>query len=124
MGVNLIMFYVVNHLLEWGWLPFLTTDFERVVGTINFSLAATIVMNAVWIGYDAEWFRAFGQIGLNLIAGVVAIRTYQVFPFDFSAYAFAWAPVARFSIVIAMVGIALGTAAELVKLVRGVLRTL
>lgn len=70
------------------------------------------------MGYDADWFRSVGQIGLDLMALMVAIRTYQVFPFDFSAYEVAWALVARFVIIIGVVGIALGTVAELTKLLR------
>jgi hypothetical protein len=123
-AVNLVMLYIVNNLLEWGWVPFLTAEFERLVGFINFSLAATIVTNLAWFGYDAEWFRSLAQICLNLITGVVAVRTYQVFPFDFSNYEFAWGPIARFVIIIGLVGIAIGTVVELVKLVRSGVRAL
>jgi hypothetical protein len=49
---------------------------------------------------------------------LVAIRTYQVFPFDFSAYQFDWERLARFVIVLSMVAIGIGIVVEAVKLVR------
>jgi hypothetical protein len=115
--VNLVMLFVINNLLEWDWFRFLTTDFGPMLWLINVSLVATVLINLVWLGYDPVWFRSLSQIGLNLISAVVTIRMYQVFPFDFSAYEFNWAPVARLAIILTMVGLALGTITELVKLV-------
>jgi hypothetical protein len=123
-AVNLIILFITNHLLEWGWIPFLTADFERILGLINLSVATTIAVNVVWMGYDAEWFKSLAQIGLNLIAGVVAIRTYQVFPFDFSTYEFDWVPIARLLIIVGILGIALATVSELVKLARSAVQAL
>lgn len=123
-AVNLIMLYVANHVMEWGWPPFLTPDFERILWPVNLSFGASIVMNAFWVAYDAQWFRSFGQIGLNLIAGVAALRTYQVFPFEFSPYSIAWAPIVRFLLVLGIVGIAVGTVVEVVKLIRSGLQAL
>jgi hypothetical protein len=50
----------------------------------------------------------------------VAIMTFQVFPFDFTGYEFNWEPLARFVIVLTMVGVGLAIATEVGKLVRGV----
>ena len=41
-GVNLILLYVVNNLLEWEWPSFLTEDFERVVGIVSFSIIVLV----------------------------------------------------------------------------------
>jgi hypothetical protein len=46
------------------------------------------------------------------------LRTWQVFPFDFSAYAFDWTWVARVLIVIAAVGSGIAVVANLIGLVR------
>jgi hypothetical protein len=119
--VNLVLLLVINNLLEWDWFRFLTADFGPMLWLINVSLVATVLINLVWLGYDPVWFRSLSQIGLNLISAVVTIRMYQVFPFDFSTYEFNWTPIARFVIILTMVGLALGTITELVKLVpRGV----
>jgi hypothetical protein len=124
MVINVIMLYVANNLLVWDLLPFLTTDFGRVLWLIDVSLIATILVNLVWIGYDVDWFKALCQIGLNLISAVVSIRMYQVFPFDFSDYEFGWAPIARIVIILTIVGLALGTIAELVKVAKSGFRPL
>ena len=87
-AVNVLMLYVVNNLLAWDILPFLTDDFGRVLWLIDISLLATIMVNLVYVAYDQAWFRSLGQIGLNLISLAVAIRMYQVFPFDFSGSTF------------------------------------
>jgi hypothetical protein len=115
--VNLIILYVINNLLEWDWFRFLTDEFGPMLWLINISLAATILANLVWLGYDPAWFRSVGQIGLNLISAVVTIRMYQVFPFDFSTHQFDWAPIVRIVIILTMVGLALGTITELFKLI-------
>jgi hypothetical protein len=48
----------------------------------------------------------------------VAIRTFQVFPFDFSGYQFNWEPLARFVIVLTMVAVGISIVVETAKLVR------
>lgn len=115
--VNLIILYVINNLPGWDWLRFLTDDFRGLLWLINISLVATVLVNLFWLGYDAAWFRSLSQVCLNLISAMVTVRLYQVFPFDFSTYEFNWAPLARLVMIITMVGLALGTIAELVKLV-------
>jgi hypothetical protein len=55
---------------------------------------------------------------------LVAIRMFQVFPFDFSAYEFDWERVARFVMVLGMIGIGIGIVVETVKLARSFLPTL
>jgi len=122
--MNLVFLYVANNLLAWDLLSFLTAAFGSVVWLINLSLAATILANVVWLGYDAPWFKSLSQIGVNLISAVVSIRMYQVFPFDFSQSQFDWAPITRLVIILTFVGVALATIAELTKLVRLALRRL
>jgi hypothetical protein len=115
--VNLVLLLVINNLLAWDWFRFLTADIGPMLWLINVSLVATVLINLVWLGYYPVWFRSLSQIGLNLISAVVTIRMYQVFPFDFSTYEFNWAPIARLLIILALVGLALGTITDLVKLV-------
>jgi hypothetical protein len=116
--VNLVMIYVVNHLLEWGLLPFLTEEFTRVLWLINLSLGAGILVNLAWLSYDPDWFGAVGRIGLNAISLVVSLRMYQVFPFDFSPYALGWGTVARVVLILTMVAVAMAMVVELGRLIR------
>jgi hypothetical protein len=117
-AVNLAMLWVLNNLVAWGVVPFLTAEFGQVRWLIALSLAATILLNASWLAYDAIWYRSLGQICLNILSAVVAVTMYRVFPFDFSAYEFDWEPVARAVIVLTVVGLTFGSVAELVKLAR------
>jgi hypothetical protein len=117
--INVVMLVIVNNILEWGWLPFLTADFGQLIWLIDVSLLATIAVNAIYLVYDAPWFKSVCQIGLGGITIAVAVRTYQVFPFDFSASQFNWEPLARFVIVLAVIGTVIGMIVEMVKLARG-----
>lgn len=121
--VNAVLLVVVNNLLEWDLLSFLTEDFELLLPLISISLAASIVANAIYLWYDAPWFKSVSQIVLGAIGLAVTIRTYQVFPFDFSAYSFNWSALTRVVLVIAMIGISVGIIAELAKLARNAERS-
>jgi hypothetical protein len=118
--VNAAMLVTANNILEWGWAPFLTDDFSQILWLLDISFVAAIVVNAIYLGYDPAWFKSVSQIGLGGISMAVAIVTFQVFPFDFTGYEFNWEPLARFVIVLTMVGVGLAIATEVGKLVRGV----
>lgn len=116
--VNLVLLWITNQLLDWGWPAFLTDDFEDLLPWVNASFLATIGVNLIWVWRDPAWFRHLGEAATNLISLVVAWRTWQIFPFDFSGYSFDWELVARILIVVGMVGAAIGTVVELVRLAR------
>jgi hypothetical protein len=110
-GVNLVLLYVVNNLLEWGVPEFLTDDFERVLPIMNFSIVANIVVNIVYLFFDPTWFKSITQIVLSVIGLIVVIRLYRVFPFDYTAYEFyefEWEVVTRVVLVLIMIGISIG----------------
>lgn len=116
-AVNLGILWVAQHLLEWGWPAFLTDSFDELLPIVTLSLAASVVVNLLWAWRDPAWFRHVGQIGLNLIGLAVAVRTWQVYPFDFTDYAGVWEPFTKVLIVLSIVGMAVATAVELVRLV-------
>ena len=117
-AVNLGLLAVVNNILEWDVVPFLTSDFSRLVGFISVSLALTIVANVIYLAYDPPWFKSLAQIGLTLVSLAVTIRIYQVFPFDFSSYSIAWSQMTRWILIIAMAGTCIGMLVEAGKLLR------
>jgi hypothetical protein len=80
--VSAIMLYASHHLLEWG-VPFLTPAFADVLWAIDLSLGATIVANALFIAYDAAWFKHLTKTALHIFALVFAYTLYRVFPFAF-----------------------------------------
>ncbi|NMM24157.1 MAG: hypothetical protein HHJ11_11775 [Phycicoccus sp.] len=113
--VNVIMLILVNATPGWRVLPFLTEDFVSLLWLVNLSILASIMVNVAHLAYDAAWFKSVGQIGLTAIGLVAAIRTWQVFPFDFSPYG-PWETVTRLMLAIAIFGSVVGIVAELVRL--------
>lgn len=117
-AVNLGLLVLVNNLLLWNLVPWLTDDFERLLPLLNVSITASVVANLIYMAYDAPWFTSLTQIGLSVIALAVAIRTQQVFPFDLSTYAFDWEPLVRVVLVVVMVALGVAILVETVKFVR------
>jgi hypothetical protein len=117
--INVAMLIVVQQILGWGWLPFLTHEFAEVVPWISMSLIASIVANLVCQFNDTTTVKSTGQILVNLISIFVTLQMLLVFPFDFSAYTFSWEIVVRVVLVLAMVGAGIGALTELIKLVSG-----
>ena len=115
-GINLVMFFVVQNILEWGWLPFLTEEFAEVVPWISFSLIVSIAANLVYQVDDSPTVKSLGQIVVNLISIQVTFVMLTVFPFDFSASQFDWEPVTRLVLILAIVGAGVGAIVEGVKL--------
>lgn len=115
--VNAALIYLLNHLLEWNLLPFLTNDFVSVRGLIRLSLFVAIVINVVFLAFDPSWFRSVGRIVLSGFSLAVSILMYQKFPFDFAPYNFDWSLIVRVLIILAIGGSAVAILAELVRLV-------
>ncbi len=117
--INAAMLVVVNSILDWDVLPFLTQDFTRVLPLLNVSLAATIVANVAFLLFDPDWFVSLCRMVLNAVGIAVGGLFLTVFPFDFSAYpGFDWALLAKVMIILGIVGTSIGLIAETVKLVR------
>ncbi len=117
-GVSLVFIYVVWNLEEWGIFPFLTDEFGEVVPWIIFSLAASIAALLAYIAFEGPRVRWIGEISTNLVTIAVAWKMLAVFPFDFSAYDFPWETVARAVLILAIVGAAIGTIADIWRLAR------
>ena len=116
--MNAVGLWVTRRLLEWGWPRFLTDDFEQLLPILTVSFVAGMVVNALFVVADPPRFKALCNVVTSVISLVVAVRTWQVFPFDFSSYAFDWTWVARVLIVIAAVGSGIAVVANLIGLVR------
>ena len=116
--INAALLVLVNNVLVWDWFVWLTDDFEQVLPLLSLSLAASILVNVVYLFYDRAWFKSASQILVSVIGLGVAVRTLRVFPFDFSAYEFNWAAVARVVLILGVVGITVGIISEVVKLVK------
>lgn len=114
--VNVVMLVIVQNILEWGWAPFLTDEFAQVVPWISLSLVVSIVANLIYQFNDTRVVKSTGQILTNLISILVTYQILMVFPFDFSASQFNWAPIVRIVLILALVGAGIGVLTEAVKL--------
>jgi hypothetical protein len=119
-AVNAVMLWVANSLLGWGWPPFLTAAFDHLLPWIDASLAAIIAVNLLWAWRDTVWFRHLGQIALNLISIMVVVRTWQIFPFDFTGYWTGWETLARIAVAVAFFGLIIDTVTRVVAVGRTV----
>jgi len=111
-GVNALMLYIANNLLEWDWFPWLTSEFDRVLPWIVFSLGASILVNAMYLFYDLAWFKSLTQAALAIITVVVTMRLYLIFPFDFSAYDGPWTGLTEAVLIIFTIGAGIAAMVE------------
>lgn len=110
--------YVANHLLDWGFPPFLTDDFDRVLPLVNLSFGASLAVNAVRVVHPGAWLVAATDL-ISILAGLPAlVRTWQVFPFDFDRDGFRWDLATRVVLIVAIVGSIIGLVVGAVRLVR------
>ncbi len=116
--VNLVLLFVANNLLAWGWIPFLTDGFEQLLPIVSLSLVVGAGANFAFIFYNARWFRSVGQIVQNVVSLFVIVATLKVFPFDFSPYRINWTAIVRVVLILAGFAVAIGLIAEAAKLIR------
>ena len=114
--VNGAMLWVANHLLGWGWPPFLTNSFEDLLPWVNVSLVAAIAVNLLWTWRDPAWFKHLAQLVLNAISLVVIVRSWQIFPLDFTGYWSGWEALARVALGIACFGVVIDSVTRIVGL--------
>ena len=120
--INAALLYLINARPGWQTWDVLTADFLTVLWIINLSLSLSLIANALYLVYDAPWFRAMCELVLAVVSLIVAVRLYQVFPFDFTAFAYAWTVLARVILVIAMFGSAIAIIVQFVNLIRAAVR--
>ncbi len=119
-AVNGVLLWVFHHLLEWGWPKFLTEDFEQVLPVLSASLVATIVANLCFLAYDRRWFKALAEAVTAALSLAAGVRTWQVFPFDFSTTARDWSTLARVVIAVGIVVMAIAVVANVVTFLAAV----
>jgi hypothetical protein len=78
-----------------------------------------VVANVLYLVYDGPWFRSLGEAVTTAITFVVAVRMWQVFPFDFGG-ADVWVVLFRIALVVGIVGSAIAVVVNLVRTVRAI----
>jgi len=102
----------------WQEVHFLTDDTGQVLWLVNLSLVVSVAANAVYIAHDPAWLKSIGDLVTTGIGLAVLARLWQVFPFDFSGYSVNWGALARFVLVVAIVGSIIGIVVQVVSLIR------
>ena len=114
--VNVAMLYGVNRWPGWDAVPFLTTDFERVLRFVNASMLVSLAANALYLARDPRWLRALGDGVVAAVGVASSARIWQVFPFDASS---GWELVLRILLGTAIAGSAIAVVVGLVGFARG-----
>jgi hypothetical protein len=96
-------------------MPFLTSDTGQVLWLVNLSLTAGIPVNVVYLAYDPPLVRSLGDLATTGIGLAVAIRVWQVFPFDLSP---GWSAAVRVLLVVAIAGSCIALVVQVVSLGR------
>jgi hypothetical protein len=117
--VNLLVYGFINVWPGWQSFSFVTGEAADVVPLINLSIAVTIVVNIVYFVYDGFRIKALGEVISSAVMLFVSFVVLDVFPFDFSAYAFPWTLLARIFLVIAIAGSGISMIVNLDRLIRG-----
>lgn len=121
-ALNAVFLYIAHNLLSWEWPGFVTGAWNDVLPVMTVSLAATMAVTFVFIWFDPPWFKSTGNLITTAIGLVVAVRMWQVFPFDFTGYAVDWSGLARFVVGVSIAGMVIGLIAETLKLTTWLLR--
>jgi len=114
--VNTGLLYAADNILRWN-VPFITGDWVDILWAVRLSLVAGIMANAMYIVYDADWFRHLTGIVTGALALLSMAVTYTVFPFHLPSEFIA--EVMRLGMLAAMLGLTIAIIAGLVHLLLG-----
>ena len=82
--VNALLLYLAHHLVDWQ-VPWITADWSKVLWAVDLSLEAALVANALYMVFDARWFRNLAGAICCALAVLATSWLYLIFPFDFGS---------------------------------------
>jgi hypothetical protein len=107
--------------LVWpGWevVPFLTPATAQVIPLVVASLFIGMAVNILNLITDSRVLWSMGEILGSAVTIAVAVRFWQVFPFDFGSSMFDWTPIVRVVIALTIFGCVVAILVHVVTLVR------
>ncbi|MDN5798085.1 MAG: hypothetical protein L0H79_20390 [Intrasporangium sp.] len=119
-GVNSLLFYLVNVSPGWAVLPFLSPATTEILASVNAMLIAGVAANVVYAAWDPRWFKALGDVVTTSIGLAAMLRVWQVFPFDFGESSIDWTTVARVALAVGIGGSAVALLVAVVTFFRSV----
>lgn len=117
-AVNLALLLLTLVWPGWQVVPFLTPAAAEVIPVFVASLIAGMAVNVVNLIADNRVLWSMGEIVGAIFAFAVALRLWQVFPFDFGSSMFDWTLFVRLLLALAMFGCAVAVITHIVRLVR------
>jgi hypothetical protein len=120
--VQLAMVYVVNWWPGWRSVSFLTPDAARVVWLFNLAVVVGVALNLAYLVQDPAWLTALGDAVTAGFGLAVFVRTWLVFPFQFTDTTIDWALLVRVTLGLAIVGAAVGLFVRCISLLTEALR--
>jgi hypothetical protein len=120
--VNVVLLWLVNVWPGWDVVPFLTEDTTRVLGIVNASMVAGVVVNVVLLVRDPAWLVAVGNLVTTGIGLAAVLAVWRVFPLAFED-GFDWSTVVRVLLVVALVGSVIALVVNVLALVRALAGT-
>lgn len=117
--VNAAFLVLVNAWPGWEAMPFVTADAVDVVPLVNASIAVTMLANVLYIVEDAPRVKAVGEVVTGVVALAATSALIDVFPFDFSAYAFPWTLTVTVILWVALIGTGISVVVNLIKALAG-----
>lgn len=114
-AIDVVLLLLINRSPGWEAVPFLTADTEQVLGLVNASLAAGVVVNLLMLVADPAWLRALGVVATTAVGLAALVAIWQVWPVDLS---WTWDLAARLAVGAGIVGSVIGIVAAVVRFVR------
>lgn len=116
-AINLAMLWLIHVWPGWDAVPFLSGETPRVLGAIDATLIAAVVVNVLQVVWQPRWMAPLSA-GVTSAFGLAAmIVVYQVFPFVFTG-GVNWALVVRILLILSIVGTAIALLVNVVSLMR------
>jgi len=84
------IYYVINTIPIWDYVPFLTEQYREVLWIANISLGYSVFMYATFMFFDPRWYRNLMQAINNLFSFYSIMIFRQVFPLDLSGELARW----------------------------------
>jgi hypothetical protein len=112
---NAAFLWLVHVWPGWDEVPFLTDEFGDVLWLLDLSLWIGIGANLVYLVRDPRWLTALGGLASTTVGLILAVRIWQVFPFDVSD---GWTTVFRIAVVVGIIGSAIGILVNVGLLIR------
>ncbi|MBO4206813.1 hypothetical protein [Micromonospora echinofusca] len=114
--VNVVLLTLINGRPGWRAVPFLTDAAGQVVGLVNASIVAGVVVTATYLRYDAPWWRSLGDLATSVVGLAALVRLWEVFPFAFPDPSVDWPLVARVVLAVSIAGTVVGIVVQGVTL--------